>query len=155
MTVTWLQLRQHCDCDATATSLRRPYKLWLRLLCDCNKTCQSPSDVFVILLFTFDVWPTMSCFADWSKCSHVTLIIIIWSTRHGRPCVIIMINGHVTAYHYNDTRSREIWWPWVENVALGLRTRATFSTSGSSYFNVHSLPCIICIMSISYVIQAP
>jgi len=25
-----------------------------------------------------------------------------------------------------------------------LRPRATFSTSGSSYFNVHSLPCIIC-----------
>jgi len=32
----------------------------------------------------------LSCFADWSKCRHVTLIIIKWSTRHGRPCIIIM-----------------------------------------------------------------
>ena len=48
--------------------------------------------------------------------------------KHGRSCDI------------------EIWWPSVENVAFGLRHRATFSTSGSSYFNVHSLPCIICIM---------
>jgi len=67
----------------------------------------------------------MSCFADWSKCSHVTLIVIIWSTRH----------GHVT-------------FSSVENVALGLRlrARATFSTSGLSYFSVHSRPCIICKM---------
>ena len=37
---------------------------------------------------------TMSWFADWSKRRHVTLSIIEWSTRHGRPCVIIiMING--------------------------------------------------------------
>ena len=39
------------------------------------------------------VWPTTSCFADWSKRLHVTLITIEWSTCHGRPCVIIMING--------------------------------------------------------------
>ena len=31
----------------------------------------------------------------------------IWSTRHGRRCVVIMINGQVTVYHYNDTRSRD------------------------------------------------
>ena len=67
----------------------------------------------------------MSCFADWSKCSHVTLIVIIWSTRH----------GHLT-------------FSSVENVAPGLRprARATFSTSGLSYFSVHSRPCIICKM---------
>ena len=53
------------------------------------------------------VWPTMSCFADWSKCRHVTLVIE-WSTRHGRPCVIITINGHVTVYNYSDTRSRDV-----------------------------------------------
>ena len=39
------------------------------------------------------VWPTRSCFADWSKRHHMTLIIIIeWSTRHDRQC------------HYNDKR---------------------------------------------------
>ena len=36
------------------------------------------------------VWPTMSCFADWLKRRHVTLSIIKWSVRHGRPWVIIM-----------------------------------------------------------------
>ena len=30
----------------------------------------------------------------------------------------------------------ELWWPSDEHAALGLRPRATFSTSGSSYFNV-------------------
>jgi len=38
--------------------------------------------------------------------------------KHGRSCDI------------------QIWWPSVENVALGLRPRATFSASGSSYFSV-------------------
>ena len=42
-----------------------------------------------------------------------------------------------------------IWCPSFENVTLGLRSRATFSTSGSSYFNVHSLPSIICILSVA------
>jgi len=37
------------------------------------------------------VWPNMSCFADWSKCCHVTWIIIQWSTRHGRLCIITML----------------------------------------------------------------
>ena len=40
----------------------------------------------------FVVWPTMSCFADWSKCRHVTLINIEWSTCHSRPCIIKMIH---------------------------------------------------------------
>ena len=48
--------------------------------------------------------------------------------KHGRSCDI------------------EIWWFSDENYALGLCPRATFSTSGSSFFNVHSLPCIIRIM---------
>ena len=64
--------------------------------------------VWVSLSVLFVVWPIMSYFADWLKCSHVTLIIIIWSTRHGRLYVIIMINGQVTVYHYNDTRSRDV-----------------------------------------------
>jgi len=44
--------------------------------------------------FFIVVWPTMSCFTDWLKCRHVTLIIIEWCR------VIIMINGHVTVYRY-------------------------------------------------------
>jgi len=55
--------------------------------------------------------------------------------------------GHTTKHmkhgHSCDT---EIWWPVAENVAPGLHPRATFSTLASSYFNVHSLLCIICIM---------
>jgi len=42
------------------------------------------------------VWPTMSCFADWSKCHHVTFIIIEWSTCRSRQCIIAMIHGHMT-----------------------------------------------------------
>jgi len=61
-----------------------------------------------VLTYVIVVWPTVSCFADWSKCCHVTLIIIEWSTHHGQPRVIIMINGHVTIYHYNDTWSRDV-----------------------------------------------
>jgi len=38
------------------------------------------------------VWPTMSCFADWSKRRHVTLVIIICSPLHGHP-----------GWHYNVT----------------------------------------------------
>jgi len=30
-------------------------------------------------------WPTTSCFADWSKCRHVTSSIIECPPRHGRP----------------------------------------------------------------------
>ena len=50
----------------------------------------------------------MSYFADMSKRRHVTLIIIEGSMRHGRLSVIIIINGHVTVCHYNDTRSRDV-----------------------------------------------
>ena len=52
-------------------------------------------------------------------------------TKHGRSCDIV------------------IWWPSNENVALGPCPRATFSTSGSSYFNVRSLPCITRIFSLN------
>jgi len=41
------------------------------------------------------VWPTMSCFADWSKCCHVTFIIIIeWSRdqHHCKLSQLISIN---------------------------------------------------------------
>ena len=52
-----------------------------------------PSMTALLILFIV-VWPTMSCLADWSKCRHVTFIVIEWSTRHGRP--FTMIHGHVT-----------------------------------------------------------
>ena len=43
----------------------------------------------------------MSCFAGLVE-------IPSRDVYHYRPCVIIMINGHVTAYHYNDTRSCDV-----------------------------------------------
>ena len=41
------------DCDATATTLWRPCNVlrWPRLWCDCDKTCQSPSDVIILAYF--------------------------------------------------------------------------------------------------------
>jgi len=53
-----------------------------------------------------------------------------------------LVVGHTTKHmKHSHSCDTEIWWPLVENVAPGLCPRATFSTSGSSYFNVHSLPC--------------
>ena len=40
--------------------------------------------------------------------------------------------------------------PKVETVAREWSQIAIFATSGSSYFNVHSLSCIICIMFVFY-----
>ena len=40
----------------------------------------------------------------------------------------------------------QIWWPSVENIAPGLRSRGTFSTSVHHIWMSHSLLCIICIM---------
>jgi len=49
VTVMWLRLRKRCNC---ATTLRRPCSvLWLRPWCHCDKTCQSPSDVIILLYF--------------------------------------------------------------------------------------------------------
>ena len=56
-------------------------------------------------LFTNIVaWPTMSCFADWSKSHHITLSIIEWSTFHGRPVVII--HTHTHTHPFNSPLSR-------------------------------------------------
>ena len=43
-------------------------------------------------------WPSMSCFADWSKRRHVTLSIIISSPLHGHP-----------GWHYNVTPGDVTW----------------------------------------------
>ena len=43
--------------------------------------------------FCIVVWPSMSCFADWSKRHHVTLSIIMCSPLRGHP-----------GWHYNVTR---------------------------------------------------
>jgi len=71
-------------------------------------------------------WQTILAFRHSLRRRHTILSqwLAIWqNTKRGHSCDI------------------EIWWPrcWK------CRTRAvTFSTSGSSYFNVYSLPCIIC-----------
>jgi len=48
-----------------------------------------------------------------------------------------LVVGHMTKQmKHGRSRDTEIRRPSVENVALELRPRATFSSSGSSYFNV-------------------
>jgi len=67
------------------------------------------------------IWPTMSCFADWSKCHHVTFSIIMGQRIrdfHDNSAIWIyiyhtipdrMINeSRLTVYHYNDTWSRDV-----------------------------------------------
>jgi len=60
-----------------------------------NKTYQARSgDIFNQgSSYFIVVWPTMSCFADWSKCRNVTLSIIVCSPLHVHP-----------GWHYNVTR---------------------------------------------------
>jgi len=56
------------------------------------------------------VWPTMSCFADWSKRRHVTLSIIICLPLHGHP-----------GWHYNVTPVDVTWRLLNANVRYILR----------------------------------
>jgi len=42
---------------------------------------------------------------DALRLNHVEYILCLHLVNVTSPCVIIMINGHVTVYHYNDTRS--------------------------------------------------
>jgi len=79
------------------------------------------------------VWRTMNCFADWLKRCHVMFM------RHSNMTTL------------------NLWRPSVENVALGLRPHAIFSTSGQSYFHVglttvHHLYSIVLLLHISYII---
>jgi len=61
-----------------------------------------------------------------------------------------MINAsRSTVCHYNDKRSRDdnqVWWTLLKMSALGLRPRATFSTSVRHIWMSHWQPCIICIV---------
>jgi len=54
------------------------------------------------------------------------------------PIILMVVRATLK---YDDPRSKIVG------------PRATFSTSGSSYFNVHSLPCIVCIMSYFYALR--
>jgi len=56
------------------------------------------------------VWPTMSCFADWSKRRHVTLSIITCSPLHSHP-----------GWHYNVTPGDVTWRSLNANVRYILR----------------------------------
>ena len=83
----------------------------------------------------------MSCFTDWSKCSHVMLIIIIRSMHHSRPCVIIMINGHTHArththtHTFNGPLSRTTW---VSRYQKG-KTNLDFTEARDSEWQWHQL----------------
>jgi len=61
-----------------------------------------------------------------------------------------MINAsRSTVCHYNDKLPRDdnqVWWTLLKMSALGLRPRATFSTSVRHIWMSHSQPCIICIV---------
>ena len=67
-----------------------------------------------------------------------------------RMCVCVCVVGHTTKQmKHGSLCNIQIWWPLVENVALGLRLRATFSTSGSLYLDmrlttVHHLYNVVC-----------
>ena len=66
------------------------------------------------------VWPTMSCFADWSKCCYVTLSLIICSPLYGHPGWHTMSPG----WHYNVTagdREAVTWRSENANVRCILR----------------------------------
>ena len=66
-----------CCCCVTPTSTTSP---------SCVHVSAGNRAIIVV------VWPSMSCFADWSKRRHVTLSIIICSPLHGHP-----------GWHYNVT----------------------------------------------------
>jgi len=57
------------------------------------------------LTFCIVVWPTMSCFGEWSKRRHVTLSIIIYSLLHGHP-----------GWHCNVSPDDVTWRSLNENV---------------------------------------
>jgi len=38
---------------------------------------------------------------------HVTFIVIERSMHHGQPYVLIMVNGHMTVYRYNDNPNND------------------------------------------------
>ena len=81
----------------------------------------------------FVVWPTMSCFADWSKRYHATFIIIECRMHRGRRFDIA-----------NVEPSRDHWPGQVLefNVALVWH----FQPRVHHIWILHSLLCIICIM---------
>jgi len=79
----------HSLCWMECKILTQSVKLLILRLHGLHQILFSRNTYFLV------VWPTMSCFADRSKRRHVTLFIIEWPTHHGRPWVIIMINGHV------------------------------------------------------------
>jgi len=64
-------------CQLTAELETVAYLIWHHRICDPKR--DSTADGVV-------VWPTMSCFADWSKHRHVAFVII-------ECCLIIILNA--------------------------------------------------------------
>ena len=62
--------------------------------------------------------------------STVTWYCWSYDQRHVTPFRPISEAAHSWSY------DNQIWWPEVENVAFGLRPRATFSTWGPSYLDI-------------------
>ena len=116
----------------------------------------------------------MSCFADWSKHRHVTFIVIEWSMRHGRLCIITMIHGYVTftkcKHKIYSTLFRrrytifklvvghttkqmkhgrscdiEIWWPSVVNLGFIIFQCHTLTTVHHLYTVAEGAICCRCL----------
>jgi len=97
---------------STGTDMEQNYATitqCIRLGVSCSSKCMNV--IWTVLLsrssasLTVVVWPTVSCFADWSKRCHVTLSIIICSPLQGHPVWHYNVT-HVTTvmshvWHYN------------------------------------------------------
>ena len=71
------------------TNLIQPFSSWTTFV-DVSNYARSwfaaaVASIGVSTTLPFVVWPTMSCFADWSKSRHVTLNIIICSYYNVTP----------------------------------------------------------------------
>ena len=87
----------------------------------CHKSsqwCRVPEAIVVL-------WSTMSCFADWSKCCHVTLSIIICS----------LVHDHL-GWHYNVTPGDIMWRPLNANARYILRCFCVRSVCFFLFFGI-------------------
>ena len=67
----------------------------------------------------FVVWPTMSCFADWSKRRHVTFVIECWTCRRSTVQRCWMLKPSTGSTFKNVERSRDCHVePWRDHVPI-------------------------------------
>jgi len=79
------------------------------------------------------ILPTMSCYADWSKCGHVTLVIIGCCTLERVTMQHVLHVAHATCFHNvahvarlflklaeneNRTNTSNLWWVYWDNARM-------------------------------------